>query len=117
MPLGSGARTTGRSGVAARIFKFGSGPVIYGITNHVVSVNPANIATAATQLATAVTVAGVKASDIVVATPPAALEEGLLPVSAIASGTDTVTLTLFNATAGALNGAALNWTFTVIHLS
>lgn len=72
------------------------------------SVNPASIASD-TAANTAVTVTGIAANDVIKALPSTALE-ALAVQSAIAT-TDTITLRLVNATAGAIDGASLTWTF------
>lgn len=88
---------------------------IKGINYLTASVNPASIA-AATKLGTVVTMTGVAAGDIVIATPPAALEDDLVPAGCVA-GTDQVTLYIYNPTAGAIDGAALTWEFLHIDLT
>lgn len=115
MALGGTSRLNPR-GSGFRYVAIGGGSTIYKMKAYTAAVDPADLASL-TKAGTAVTVAGVHAGDIVVAVPPAALEDDLIPAGAIASGTDTVTLYLYNASAGAVNGASLTWTFWVIHLS
>lgn len=72
------------------------------------SVDPPSIA-AGTATDVAVTVTGVVTADHITAIPPAAIEAGLVLLTARASGTNTVTLRLHNSTAGAIDGAARTW--------
>jgi hypothetical protein len=72
------------------------------------TVDPANLV-AATVANTAVTVTGIAGSDVIQAIPPAALE-AVVTQSAIAS-TNTVTLRILNASAGAIDPASASWTF------
>ena len=76
------------------------------------SVDIASIA-ATTAVATAVTVAGVITDDEVVAIPPEGLEDDLIPIGANVTAADTISLTVYNPTAGAINPAAATWTFIV----
>jgi hypothetical protein len=84
-----------------------------GFTKVTVSVNPASITTLAVG-STVVAVTGVKTGDTVIAQPPAALEAGLVLVSAIATADNQVTLRILNATAGTIDAAAANWIFTIL---
>lgn len=93
-----------------KFFSVGGGDLLAGITKTVVAVNPASLATL-TKAGTVVTVPGVAAGDIVIAIPPATLEDDLIPAGAVASGADEVTLYLYNASAGSVDGASLSWTF------
>ena len=87
-----------------------------GIRKVTVSVNPASINAGAVGT-TAVTVAGVATGDMVHMEPPAALETGLVPISAIVTNANEVTITLFNQTAAQIDGAARNWNLLVIELN
>lgn len=89
---------------------------ISGVRKVTASVNPASINGGALGT-TAVTVAGVVAGDMIVMEPPAALEAGLVPISAIVTGANTVTVTLYNPTGAPVDGAARDWTFLVIELN
>lgn len=81
-----------------------------------VAVDPAN-ATAVTAVDTDVTVPGVKVGDLVIAIPPATLEAGLAPQTATVTAANTVRVRITNASAGAINGASLTWTFLVFRLA
>ncbi len=83
------------------------------LTKTVVAVDPPSITTLALGTV-AVTVPGVVVGDLVIATPPATLEAGLVPISAIVTAPNTVTLTLLNAKGTTVDGASLNWTFALV---
>lgn len=76
-----------------------------------IAVDPPSIAGGATAVV-ALAIAGVAVEDEVRLTPPPALEAGLVPVGAVVTAPDTVTLTLLNVTAGAIDGAARTWEYT-----
>ncbi len=116
MPTPSGSARQNPRGQGFKYLAVGGGDIIYKIRKATVSVNPADLATL-TKAGTAVTVAGVAAGDIVLATPPATLEDDLIPAGAIVTGANEVTLYLYNASAGSVNGAALNWVLTIIEFS
>jgi hypothetical protein len=86
-----------------------------------VSINPANL-TPNTQAETTVSIAAALAAsgiaaaagDLVFVQPPSTLEAGLVPVSARITATNTLGVTIRNTTAGAIDGAALTWTFMLI---
>lgn len=61
----------------------------------------------------AVTLPSVVAGDTIIAIPPATLTAGLAPQGVVA-GAGAGTLRLTNASAGAIDGAALTWTFLII---
>jgi hypothetical protein len=81
----------------------------------VVAVDPPNIGAVASANVD-VAVLGVKPGDIVIATPPDTLTAGLAPQTATVPSADTVRLRITNASAGAIDGASLNWTLTIIKL-
>lgn len=78
-----------------------------------VNINPASVA-AATSAEQSFTVPGVLLGDIVVAIPASTLNAGLGVSHARATGTDTVAIRFVNATAGALDPAAADYTFLVV---
>lgn len=77
-----------------------------------VSVNPPSIA-ATTRAAVDVTVAGVVATDIVIAEPPAALNDDLIYCGVVA-GAGKFTVSLYNTTGGAIDDSARTWTYKII---
>ena len=76
------------------------------------SVNPPSIA-ATTRAAVDVTVAGVVATDIVIAEPPAALDDDLIFCGVVAAA-GKFTVSLYNPTAGAIDDSARTWTYKII---
>lgn len=86
------------------------------IMSGTVSVNPASIAAASTG-DTTVTITGVASGDVVVMNPPDALEAGLAFGGCWVSAADSVKVRLVNPTAGAVDGAARNWTYAVFRMA
>ncbi len=111
MALGGSSRRD-RSGRDFKYLSVGGGDLIYKVIKATASVNPASIA-ATTKAGTAVTVTGVVAGDIVTAIPPSDLEDDLIPAGAVATAADTVTVYLYNASAGAVDGVAKTWTLLI----
>lgn len=80
---------------------------------HTVSLNPASIGAGAQGTATA-TITGLTSSDIVIGSNcVGVLDTGLVFAGAVCS-TDTLTVTLFNPTAGSVDGAAKSWNFFIL---
>lgn len=77
-----------------------------------VSVNPPSIA-ATTRADVDVTVTGVVATDIVIAEPPAALNDDLIFCGVVA-GAGKFTVSLYNTTASAIDDTARTWTYKII---
>jgi hypothetical protein len=69
---------------------------------------------AATSAAQTFTVPGLKLGDFVAAIAPSTLNAGLGIVNARVSATDTLSLTIMNATAGALDAASGTYTILVV---
>lgn len=103
-------RDTGGYQVVDGLFVGQDGVSIAGIRRGTVSINPASIATL-TKGATIFTLTGARAGDMVLMIPPATLEDDLIPSGAIVTADDTVTVYLYNPTLGAVDGAALTWTY------
>jgi len=88
----------------------GSANTIYKVDFGTVSLNPASIA-ATTRAGTTFTLTGAKATDIIVVNPPADLNDDLLFVGASVTADDTVTVWLYNPTAGAIDDSARTWEY------
>lgn len=82
------------------------------IVTGTVSVNPPSIA-ATTRTDVDVTVTGVVATDIVIAEPPAALNDDLIFCGVVA-GAGKFTVSLYNTTASAIDDTARTWTYKII---
>lgn len=83
---------------------------IKGIKSGTVSIDPGSIATV-TRGTGAGTITGLAAGDIVVMSPPAALNDDLVFAGARVTGADTVTVYLYNPTAGAIDDTARTWDY------
>lgn len=78
----------------------------------VAAVNPANH-TAVTAVNTTITSTAIKAGDVVVAIPPAALEAGIAVQGCHTVVDGSFSLRTTNASAGAIDPASATWTFMV----
>lgn len=114
--LGGSSRRDRSRGRDFQRLSVGGGDLIYKIRKATVSVNPASIATL-TKAGTAVTVSGVAAGDVVVAVPPSALEDDLIPAGAVVTNTDEVTIYLYNAAGTSTDGAARDWVLLIHEFS
>lgn len=84
-----------------------------GIFTQAVTYDPASLATL-TIVDNAITVPGVLSTDWVVAVvPPATLNAGLSVQSARVTANNTVSVRMYNSTAGALDAASGTWTFII----
>ncbi len=84
----------------------------FGIFVRTASVDPGN-AGAVASVDTVVTIPGVAVGDLVIGIPPVTMTAGLAPQTCIVTGANAVTVRLTNASAGAIDGAALVWTFII----
>jgi hypothetical protein len=82
------------------------------VVSGTVSVDPPSIA-ATTRAAVDVTVAGILATDIVVAEPPAALNDDLIFCGVVAAA-GKFTVSIYNPTAGPINDTARSWKYKII---
>ncbi len=89
---------------------FDSNTRIKGIHRGTVSIDPASIAADESD-ETAVTISGVAVGDEVTFFTPASLETGLAFSGSRVSAANTVQHRLSNVTEGAVNGAALTWSY------
>lgn len=86
------------------------------IKSGTIAVDPASLATLSSS-ETSVTISGAAVGDIVIMNPPASFETGLIFSGARVSAANTVLVRISNMTAGSINGAALNWTYTIIRIA
>lgn len=91
------------------------GSVIKKIVKGTVAVDPASIPTVSTGKI-AVTITGVAVGDIVHFERPDALNDDLIFGGARVTGANTVTIYLYNPTAGAIDDVSLTWNYTWIQL-
>ena len=87
----------------------GSGDKIYGFDFGTVSLNPASIS-ATTKGTVTFTLTGAKTTDIIVMNPPA-LNDDLVYCGAAVTADDTVTVYIYNPTAGAIDDTARTWSY------
>lgn len=76
------------------------------------TIAPGSIATLDTYTTT-ITVTGARTGMTVLVGPPAALQTGLIPWGVVTAA-DTVTVSIYNSTAGALTPASATWNIRVI---
>lgn len=112
--VGTTLGVTGTTTLSTLTFSAG-GSITRVMSGTVAGVDPASINAGAVGTV-ALTVTGVAAGDLCVMEPPAALEAGLVPISAIASA-DTITVTLLNTSAAPIDGAARDWAYRVLKIA
>lgn len=91
----------------------GGGTTLNKVASGTVSLNPASI-NATTRGAVTFTLTGADTNDIIVMNPPATLNDDLLYVGAAVTAANTVTVYLYNPTAGAIDDSALTWKYLLI---
>lgn len=94
----------------------GAGDPIKKVDTFTALVNPPS-ATTLTKVTVAVTVTGARAGDMIIAQPPATLEDDLIPVGCEITADDTATLYIYNPSAGTIDGAELTWRFIWVDLT
>lgn len=94
----------------------GNGTAIKRVTAGTISLDPPSIA-ATSRAAVTGTVTGVAVGDRILLEPPAALNDDLIFHGARVTAADTITVYLYNPTAGAIDDAALTWNYTWIDLT
>ena len=81
-----------------------------------IAIDPPSIATVSRGAATA-TLTGVKAGDIIVLQPPAALNDDLVFCGADVTADDTVTAYLYNPTGGSIDDSSRSWRYLWLDLT
>lgn len=97
-------------------FNSGSGSDVKKVATGAVSLDPGSIATV-TRGTVTFTLTGAAAGDAVIMVPPATLNDDLLFVGARVTAADTVTVYLYNPTAGAIDDGPLSWTYLFFDLT
>jgi len=100
--------TKGQAAVGALVV--GSANTVYKIDFGTTSLNPASIP-ATTRAGTTFTLTGAAVTDAIVLNPPADLNDDLIFVGATVTAADTVTVYLYNPTAGAIDDSARTWSY------
>jgi hypothetical protein len=90
-----------------------SGTGISAIIHGTVNVDPPSIP-GSTSATFTVTITGATVGDRIFLTPPDTIEGELVYQGAAVTAADTVTIRLYNWTAGAVDGAALTWSYLII---
>lgn len=106
--------TKGDASVGA--LQIGSGDTVFGTDVGTVSLDPASI-NATTRGTVTFTLTGAKAGDIIVCNPPADLNDDLIFCGATVTSDDTVTVYLYNPTAGSINDTARTWSYLWVDLT
>jgi hypothetical protein len=100
--------TKGEAAVGA--LQIGDNDMVYGIEFGTVEIDPANL-NATTRGATTFTLTGAATTDIIIVNPPSDLNDDLIFAGAAVTAADTVTIYLYNPTAGAINQAAATFSY------
>lgn len=106
--------TKGEAAVGA--MQIGTGDTVYGTDAGTTSLDPGSIG-ATTRGSVTFTLTGAKTGDIVVMNPPAGLNDDLIFCGATVTAADTVTVYLYNPTAGSINDTASTWTYLWIDMN
>jgi len=88
----------------------GDNDTVYGIEFGTVAIDPASI-NATTRGATTFTLTGAATTDIIIVNPPSTLDDDLIFAGAAITAADTVTVYLYNPTAGAINQAEATFSY------
>lgn len=96
--------------VAVGALQVGSNDTVYGIEFGTVEIDPAAI-NATTRGGTTFTLTGAATTDIIIVNPPSTLNDDLIFCGAAVTAADTVTVYLYNPTAGSINQAAATFSY------
>jgi len=98
-----------RGEVAVGALQVGDNDTVYGIEFGTVALDPASIA-ATTKGTVTFTLTGAATTDLIVMNPPA-LNDDLIFAGASVTAADTVTVYIYNPTAGAINDTERTWSY------
>ena len=96
--------------VAVGALQVGDNDTVYGIEFGTVAIDPAYL-NATTRGATTFTLTGAATTDIIIVNPPSTLNDDLIFCGAAVTAADTVTVYLYNPTAGSINQAAATFSY------
>jgi hypothetical protein len=96
--------------VAVGALQVGTNDTVYGIEFGTVEIDPAAI-NATTRGGTTFTLTGAATTDIIIVNPPSTLNDDLIFCGAAVTAADTVTVYLYNPTAGSINQAAATFSY------
>jgi hypothetical protein len=100
--------TRGEASVGA--LQIGTNDTVYGIEFGTVEIDPASL-NATTRGATTFTLTGAATTDIIIVNPPADLNDDLIFAGAAVTAADTVTIYIYNPTAGSIDQAAATFSY------
>jgi hypothetical protein len=100
--------TRGEASVGA--LQIGTNDTVYGIEFGTVEIDPASL-NATTRGATTFTLTGAATTDIIIVNPPASLNDDLIFAGAAVTAADTVTIYIYNPTAGSIDQAAATFSY------
>lgn len=104
------ANRISRGEIAVGGLQVGTADTVYAIDFGTVSLDPASI-NATTRAATTFTLTGARTTDIIIMNPPAGLNDDLIFAGARVTADDTVSVYLYNPTAGSINDTAGTWSY------
>ena len=96
--------------VAVGALQVGTNDTVYGIEFGTVEIDPAAI-NATTRGGTTFTLTGAATTDIIIVNPPSTLNDDLIYCGAAVTAANTVTVYLYNPTAGSINQAAATFSY------
>jgi hypothetical protein len=99
-----------RGEVAVGALQVGTNDTVYGIEFGTVEIDPAAI-NATTRGGTTFTLTGAATTDIIIVNPPSTLNDDLIFCGAAVTAANTVTVYLYNPTAGSINQAAATFSY------
>ena len=96
--------------VAVGALQVGTNDTVYGIEFGTVEIDPAAI-NETTRGGTTFTLTGAATTDIIIVNPPSTLNDDLIFCGAAVTAADTVTVYLYNPTAGSINHPAATFSY------
>ena len=96
--------------VAVGALQVGDNDTVYGIEFGTVAIDPASLG-ATTRGGTTFTLTGAATTDIIIVNPPSDLNDDLIFCGAAVTAADTVTVYLYNPTAGSINQASATFSY------
>ena len=100
--------TKGEAAVGA--LQIGTNDMVYGIEFGTVAIDPASI-NATTRGGTTFTLTGAATTDIIIVNPPSTLNDDLIFAGAAVTAADTVTIYIYNPTAGSIDQASATFSY------
>lgn len=92
----------------------GAGTPLYSILRGTVAVNPSAVSAGAASVQTFALPGAAVGDSVILNPPPTGLKTGLLVMQVQVSAANTVNVTFFNSTGGAIDEAAANWSYLIV---